>query len=307
MILQRLPGRDVVYAPDIDGARVVLGDELGLCDKDGKNVSMHGSMERVRYTTDCGIVVDAWKLVGESVEVHILPDRAKITGPTGPELARALNSFNSPRFDFPPYVFAGKFRSENGKKIIYDKAGRSMTMSDEIIKDMPAIFALMSNLGADGGAFFHPVIARYMWGIWHTKGRPSRLQPVGYVELRDYMRVMKDDRSRMFGRLNSSSSIALLPGKNPMVKVARVDPGTNQAVLEMCDMTVIDREKDKNFKPYVIISNRPLELRKELQFRWTRVDFKGHAVFLMPVMALSDAFSPMHNMIDLLSPKQVIF
>lgn len=307
MILQRLPGRDVVYAEDIDSARVILGEELGLCDIKGNPTATHGSMERIRYMTDCKVEVDAWKLTGESVEVCILPDRAPIAGSFGPDLARALNSFNSPRFDFAPYVFAGRFTSEKDRRIAYDKAGRGMSMSAEIIKDMPAIFAMMSNLGADGGAFFHPVIARYMWGIWHTKGRPARMQPVGYVRLHDYLKVMKDDRTRMFGNINSSASLSLLPGKNPGVRVKAVDPKTNQALLEFYDMTVIDREKDKSFKPYVIISNRPLELRKELQFKWTRVDFKGHAVFLMPVMALSDAFSPMHNMIDLLSPKQVIF
>ena len=307
MILQQLPGRTVVYMENIDAGRIVVGEQLGMCDATGQ-AEQHASITKTRYTTDCGVTVDAWRLTGETVDIYVLPDRAPVRANDGLGLANALNSFNSPRYDFAPYVMAGKFSAAPERTILYDKARRAMSFADNLTKDLPGIYAFMSNIGADNGALFHPVIARYMWGIWHLGKRPARLKPVGYVDLRDYLKVLRDDRANMFSRpTHSSASLSLTPGKHPFVRVKGVDPSTNQALVEIGDMTVIDREKDRTFRPYVIIANRPFELRPGLQFRWSRVDFKGHAVFIMPVMALSDAFSPLTNLIDLLSPKQVIF
>jgi len=303
MILQQSPGKQVVYMADIDAGHVVLGESMGLCDIHGRP-ALHAFIDKMKYTTNCGVSVDAWRMKGETVDVFVLPDRVKITGKDGPSLAKALNSFDSPRYDFDKYVFTGKFTSVPGRNTVDDHMGRKMTTTVEAVKDIPGIFNLMAHLGDDGGALFHPVIAMYMSHIWHIGKRPSRFQPVGYVDLHEYLQVMRDDRRNMFSRDFSGSLINVQLGRNPFVKVTGVDPKTGQALLEIGDAMVIDREKDRNFKPYVLIANRPFELRQELKFRWTKVDFKGHSVFLMPVMSLQSTFGSMLNMINLLSVNQ---
>ena len=303
MILQQSHGKQVVYMPDIDAGHIVLGESMGLCDIHGKP-AMHAFIDKMKYTTNCGVVVDAWRMKGETVDIYVLPDKVSIVGKDGPSLAKALNSFDSPRYDFDKYVFTGKFSSEAGRNTVADRMGRKMTTTIESVKDFPGIFALMGHLGDDDGALFHPVIAMYMSHVWHLGKRPAKFQPVGYVDLHEYLQVMKDDRRNMFSRGFSASLINVQLGKNPFVKVTGVDPNTGQALLQIGDAIVIDREKDKAFKPYVLIANRPFELRQELKFRWTKVDFKGHSVFLMPVMSLQSTFGSMLNMINLLSTKQ---
>ena len=305
MILQETHGKQIVYVPDIEPGHIALGEMIGVCDVNGK-VAMHGSMEKLRYTTDCGMTVDAWRLTGQTITALVLPDRVRIQGSSGRDIANAFNSFESPRFDFPPYTFVGKFSALDGRKCLYDKVGREISTCMETVKDIRGIFELMSHLGADGGALFHPVIARYMWGIWHSKNRPSRLQPVGYVDLRLYLKVMRDDRKYMFSTQHANNLLAMELGKNPTVRVTGVDSATGQALLAIDDATVIDTAKDKSFNPYVIIANRPFEIRQEMPFQWTRVDFQGHPVFLMPVMALKSAFGSMRNMLDLLSTTQTV-
>ena len=303
MILQPRGKSQVVYVPDIDAGHIVLGESMGLCDIHG-NAAPHASISKVKYTTDCDVTLDAWKMVGETVEVYVLPSRIKIRGASAASMAEALNSFNSPRYDFGKYVFTGKFTGESTRYTLKDKAGRKITTSADLMKDIPGIYNLMANLGADKGKLFEPVIARYMWTIWHFPGRPSELQPVGYLDLHDYLCVIRDDRRNMFSRLNGHALINVQLGKEPYVTVTGVDPKTNQALLQLEDAVVIDREKDKAFKPYVLVSNRPFELHQELKFRWTRVDFEGHPVFLIPVMSMHGTWLRMDNAIDLLSPRQ---
>ena len=303
MILQNRGKTQVVYLPDIDAGHIVLGESMGLCDIQG-NSAPHAVINKTKYTTDCGVTLDAWKMVGETVEVYVLPSRVKIKSDGAADLATALNSFNSPRYDFGKYVFTGKFSGEESRQTLSDKAGRKITTASDLMKDIPGIFNLMANLGADKGKLFEPVIARYMWTIWHTKGRPSKFQPVGYLDLHEYLCVIRDDRRNMFSRQNGHALINVQLGKKPFVSVTGVDPKTNQAILQFEDAVVIDREKDRTFKPYVLVSNRPFELHQELKFRWTRVDFDGHAVFLIPVMSMQGTWTSMANMIDLLSARQ---
>ena len=303
MILQNRGQTQVVYLPDIDAGHIVLGESMGLCDLQGKP-ALHASIDKVRYTTDCGVALDAWKMVGETVEVYVLPSRIKIKGDSAADIATAFNSFNSPRYDFGKYVFTGKFTGDETRHTLSDKAGRKITTSSDLMKDIPGIYNLMANLGADKGKLFEPVIARYMWAIWHMKGRPSKFQPVGYLDLHEYLCVIRDDRRNMFSRQNGHALINVQLGKNPYVSVTGVDSNTNQALLQIEDAVVIDREKDRTFKPYVLVSNRPFEIHQELKFRWTRVDFNGHVVFLIPVMSMQGTWTRMSNMMDLLSARQ---
>jgi len=303
MILQNRGKTQVVYLPDIDAGHIVLGESMGLCDIHG-NPAPHAYINKMRYTTDCGVTLDAWKMVGETVELYVLPSRIKIRGDSAEDMAEALNSFNSPRYDFERYVFTGKFTGEPTRHTLKDKAGRKITTSPDLMKDIPGIFNLMSNLGADRGKLFEPVIARYMWAIWHMKGRPSKYQPVGYLDLHEYLCVIRDDRRNMFSRKAGHALITVQLGKNPYVAVTGVDATTGQALVQLEDAVVIDREKDRTFRPYVLVSNRPFEIHQDLKFRWTRVEFEGHAVFLMPVMSIRGTWTSMANMIDLLSPRQ---
>lgn len=302
MILQERGTTQVVYMPDIDAGHIVLGESMGLCDIQGRP-ALHATIEKVKYTTDCGVALDAWKMTGETVEVYALPSRIRIKGGSAKDLVDAMNSFNSPRYDFGTYVFAGKFK-ETSKNTLADKAGRKITTAADQMKDIPGIFNLMANLGKDGGKLFEPVIARYMWTIYHLQGRQPRFRPVGYLDLKDYLCVIRDDRRNMFSRMNSTSLIDVQLGKNPYVTVTGIDDRTGQALLAFEDAAVIDREKDKSFHPFVLIADRPFELRQEMQFRWSRVEFEKHSVFLMPVMSLQGTWRNMGNMIDLLSPRQ---
>lgn len=304
MILQKKGESRIVYMPDIDAGHIVLGEQMGICDIHGRP-ALHATVKKIRYTTDCGVTVDAWNLVGQTVNLTVVPDRAKIESPGSLDFAKALNSFNSPKYTFGRYVFTGKFRGEEGRFTLADKMGRKMTTSKYYMKDLSGIFALMANLGHDKGALFHPVIARYMWFIWHMKGRPSKYQPVGYLDLHRYLQVIRDDRRHMFSRNSGDALIDVQMGDHPSVVVTGIDPQTQQAIVELQDVSVIDRAKDEAFKPYVLIANRPFELRQEVNFTWTRVDFNGHPVFLMPVMSRHGTWTNMLNMFDLLSTTQI--
>lgn len=303
MILQNRGNTQVVYMPDIDAGHIVLGESMGLCDIQG-NPAPHAVIRKVKYATDCGITLDAWKMLGETVEVYVLPSRVKIGGKSAADMAKAFNSFNSPRLDFGKYTFTGKFSGDETRYTFKDKAGRKISTSTDLIKDIPGIFNLMANLGADRGKLFEPVIARYMWTLWHLQKRPARLQPVGYLDLHDYLCVIRDDRRMMFSRQFGHALITVQLGKDPYVEVTGVDPKTGQALLQLGDAMIIDREKDRSFKPYVLVSNRPIELHQDLKFQWVRIEFEGHAVFLIPVMSMQSTWSRMANMIDLLSPRQ---
>lgn len=304
MILQQRGETRVVYMPDIDAGHIVLGESMGICDIQGKP-ALHAMVKKMRYTTDCGVAVDAWNLVGQTVNFMVVPDRVKIEGAKSSDFAKALNSFNSPKYTFGRYVFTGKFNGADDRYTVSDKMGRKMTTSADLLKDLPGIFALMANLDHDGGAIFHPVIARYLWFIWHMKGRPSKFQPVGYFDLHRYLQVLKDDRRHMFSRQSGDALIDIQFGKEPYVVVTGIDPMTNQAIIELKDVTVIDRSKDDSFKPYVLVANRPFELRQEVKFEWKRVVVDKHPIFLMPVMCLHGTWRNMLNMFDLLSTTQI--
>lgn len=303
MILQHRGNTQVVYMPDIDAGHIVLGESMGLCDIHG-HPEFHAHIAKVKYTTDCGVVVDAWKMVGETVEVYVLPDRVKIPTGNGLDFAKALNSFNSPLYRFGKYVFAGKFTGEPGRYTFQDKAGRKITTCSELTKDFPGIYTLMAHLDENNGALFEPVIARYMSLIWHLGKRPARFQPVGYLDLHDYLCVVRDERRHMFSRQSGDALINVELGKNPTVSVTSIEPTTGQAVLSLNDVIVIDREKDKQFRPYVLVANRPFELRQDVKFHWSKVEFQNHSVFLIPVMSLRGTWTNMKSMIDLLSPRQ---
>lgn len=310
MILQNLGDIQVVYLPDIDAGHIAIGENMGLCDIHGAPAH-HSTVEKVKYTTDCGQQVDAWHLVGQTVNMYVLPSRVKITGSHADALSAALNSFNKPRYVFGRYVFTGKFNPmKHGPNsyTVFDKMNRKITTYKEAIKDFPGIFNLLGHLGDNNGALLQPVIARYMWGVWHIMFRrktPVKYHPVGYLDLHEYLCVMRDERKDMFTRQHSKALINIQFDNNPYVEVTGIDPSTGQAKLEIGNAVVIDRERDKSFRPVVLISTKPLEIRDDLKFQWTKVTFEGHSVFLMPVMVCPQTFTNGLRMVDLLSPTQL--
>lgn len=303
MILQERGDSKVVYMDDIDAGHIVLGESMGMCDIHGKP-ALHAQIRKVKYTTDCGVTLDAWEMAGETVTMYVLPAKVPIDGNKGADMARALNSFNSPMYKFDNYVFTGKFNAREGQYTVEDKMKRRMSLSSEQLKDFPGIFDLMANIGKDNGRLFAPVIARYMWTIYHFRGKPSKFQPVGYLDLKQYLQVIRDDRRNMFSTMYGTAQVNIQLGKKPAVRVTDIDKKTGQAILQIEDAVVIDMEKDRTFKPFVLVANRPFEIREEMQFRWARVEYEGHAVFLMPVMSVAGTWRNMLNMIDLLSPRQ---
>ena len=298
----------VVYMPDIDAGHIALGNSMGLCDLHG-NPAVHAVVERTEYTTDCGVKVHGWHMQGQTVDIYVLPSRVTLKDIKAETLRDALNSFNKPRYDFGRYSFTGKFSTGDRSPTytIKDKMGRGISTHSDMIKDFPGIFELMGHLGDNNGALFQPVIARYMWGIWHImRGRkePPKYQPIGYVDLRDYLTVLRDDRRHMFSKVYSKSLINIQLNRKSYVEVTGIDASTGQAMLNIGDSIVIDREKDTQFRPYVLITNRPLDIHDDLKFRWSKVEFQGHSVFLMPVMSRPSTFEYQIRTIDLLATTQ---
>jgi len=310
MILQNLGRTQVVYVPNIDTGHIAIGNSMGLCDIHG-TPAKHATVEKVKYTTNCGVPVDAWHMTGQTVDMYVLNSRVNLKGTTGNILCEAMNSFNSPRYDFGKYTFTGKFtvvHPEITSYTIKDRAGRRLGTHREAIKDFPGIFNLMGHLGDNNGALFHPVIARYMWGVWHIMyGRktPPKFHPVGYLDLHEYLCIMRDDRKELFTRHGGAALINIQFAAKPYIEVTGIDEKTGQALMSIGNAAVIDREKDKAFKPYVLVSTRPLEIKDDLKFQWTKVLFEGHSVFLMPVMVCPQSFVNGMRMVDLLSPKQL--
>lgn len=305
MILQDTGSAQYIYLPDIDAGRIAIGHDMGLCDIHGAPAE-HALIKKITFTTDCGAKVSAWQMTGQTVNVFVLPSRVYLKSDLAEDVSNALNSFNSPRYDFGRYSFTGKFTTKHKGKsyTVTDKMGRGITTHGDAVKDFPGIFELMGHLGDNNGALFQPVIARYMWGIWHLKGAQPKYHPIGYLDLREYLAVMQDGRKDMFSRMNGKALVNVQLGKKPYVEVKAVDPKTKQAILEFGDAVVIDREKDKTFKPYVLVSNKPIEIHSDLKFRWSKVEFQGHSVFLIPVMSMSSTWEQNVRAIDLLSTSQ---
>ena len=311
MILQTSGNRQVVYVPDIDRAYAGIGEQLGLCDRNG-NPAHHGGVRKETYVTDCGAPVQSWHLVGQTVDLHVLPSRVNLKGDSAEELCKALNSFDRPRYDFGKYVFTGKFSmnlyKDHASHTISDKMGRKMSLYREAIKDFPGIFNLMGHLGDNNGALFHPVIARYMWGVWHVtfrKKEPLKYHPIGYLDLHEYLCIMRDERKDMFTHQHSKALINVQFSDRPYVEVTGIDRETGQAMLSIGNSVVIDMEKERSFKPYVLVSTKPVDIRDDLKFHWSKVDFDGHSVFLIPVMVCPQSFVNGLRMVDLLAPKQI--
>lgn len=311
MILQNLGKTQVVYMPDIDAGHIALGDNMGLCDIYGKPAP-HATITKGKHITDCGMQVDAWHMVGQTVDIYVVPSRINLKDTMGKTLCDALNSFDRPRYDFDRYTFTGKFSVDARPGVntytVADKAGRKLGTYREAIKDFPGIFNLMGHLGDNNGALFQPVIARYMWGLWHLmhgRKEPPKFHPVGYLDLHEYLCVMRDNRKDMFSRQAGAALINIQFSGKPYLEVTGIDETTGQALLAFGNAVVIDREKDKAFKPFVLVSSRPLEIKDDLKFHWTKVQFEGHSVFLMPVMVRPQSFVNGMRMVDLLSPKQL--
>lgn len=305
MILQDTGTAQYVYMPDIDAGRISLGHAMGLCDAQGVPAE-HAYIRKKEIITDCGGTVTGWHMTGQTVNVFVIPSRVYLKSGLAVDMAGALNSFIRPRYDFGRYSFTGKFRPvTNGKTYtVIDKMGRGITTHADAIKDFPGIFELMGHLGDNNGALFQPVIARYMWGIWHLKGRVPKYQPIGYLDLMEYLSVMRDSRREMFSRIRSNALLVVQLGEKPYVEVKSVDPKTGQAILEFGDVTVFDREMDNNFRPYVLVSNKPIEIHSDLKFQWSKVECQGHSVFLIPVMSKPSTWTQNVRAIDLLSPSQ---
>lgn len=310
MIVQNLGKTQVVYMPDIDRSHIVLGESMGLCDIHG-TPAQHATVNKVKYITDCGEKVDAWHLAGQTVDMYVLPNRVNLANPSAETLCAALNSFNQPKYEFGRYVFTGKFAlpTKNTKTYtITDKMNRKISTYREAIKDFPGIFNLLGHLGDNNGSLFKPVIARYMWGLWHImhgRKEPPKFQPVGYLDLHEYLCIMRDDRKDMFSRQYSKALINVQFDAKPYVEVTGIDKQTGQANLTIGNSVVIDREKDNAFRPFVLVTHKPLEIKDDLKFRWSKVEFEGHSVFLMPVMVCPASFVNGMRMVDLLAPSQL--
>lgn len=304
MIIQEREGTKVFYLPDIDSGHTAVGIELGLCDASGTPAA-HARVSRGKYTTDCGVDVDCWRMGGNSVEVVIVPSVARLASPTRDELVKALNSFNSPRFTFERYVHLGPFHSADGRDVILDRSRANRILTNpETMRNMSGIYDLMCNLSVNNGGLFIPLIARFVYAVRHMP-RKSEIQPVGYFDLEEYLRAMKDDRRNMFVKRHSTANVNIQMGKRPSVEVTGIDKSNGQAILELHDCAVIDMNKERAFKPHVILSMKPFELHPSMKFTWQRVTFEDRSVFMVPLICMPDAWKSLAGGIDLLSPNQL--
>lgn len=304
MIIQERDGVKVFYLPDIDAGHAAVGHELGLCDATGTPAA-HARVYRGTYKTDCGVEVDCWRMGGNSVDVAVIPSVVRLGSPTRQELVKAMNSFNQPRFSFDRYNFIGPFHTDEAKEVVSDRTRRNRFLTNpETMKNMSGIYDIMCNLSVNNGGLFLPLIARFVYAVRHMP-RKSEIQPVGYFDLEDYLRTMQDDRRHLFTKRYSTANVNVQMGRRPSVEVVRVDPATGQAVIELRDCAVIDMNKERAFKPHVILSMKPFELHPSVKFTWQRVTFEDRSVFMVPLICLPDAWKTLEGGIDLMAPTQL--
>lgn len=296
MILQHVGAAQLVYVSDYTRDYKDVAKMFGMLDENG-NPHAYVTIKQEPYMNKIGVSVPSYHLEGKTVNVYVVNDTYKADSSTAEGIAKAMNYFPpDSRYSTCGYDFVSKFRAI--PNVIYDSSNRSISLNADNHKDLRGIYDLMMNLGVNNGKLFEPIIARY---VYTSREMPRSMPLVGYCNLSEYLRIVRDSRSELFykGRTKSLVLMTLKPDITPSVKIIGVK--NNCAVLDVVGIKeVFDCRKVNSLEPLVIFTKSPLTIRT-MKFPWTKVVFDKTNVFMTPIIAKEDAWETLQGGIDLLS------
>ena len=281
-----------------------VGSKLGICGMDGIPAAGNFIMEAT-YMNSNGVAMPAMKLDGKSLTVYVVD--GIVGGVTdAPSLAKAMNHFHVPAFDFGSYKFAGKFNVASGPRhnIVYDKLNRGISFSENNIKDLRGIYELMAKLDFDNGKFMEPLVNRYVYTLHQMPSKKNRGIPViGYFDLQEYLTIMRDDRAALFHPEARTNALVLVetgstPGRVMLKDIA--ENGTAMLTLDGFN-ALIDVKKANDFRPLVIMTKVPFTLPESSKFPWHKIKFGKDTVFCTPMMSKMDMWERVQGGVNLLS------
>lgn len=296
MLLQNIGEKQLVYVKDYTKDYLAVAKEFGMLKSDGTFES-YIQQNRDPFHNGNGVVMPSVHLVGKTVNIHVVNDTIQAKGMLQEDLVAALNYFPpDTHIEFAGHTFVSKFHPGNSSKVFTDDAKRVISISSNR-KDLKGIYELMAHLDANNGKLFEPVIARF---VYTSREMPKTMPLVGYFELEEYLRVLRDDRRHMFDMVRTNAIVNLEFGEvNPSFTVTSIK--NNYAVLTSKNIVgAYDMKKIKEMKPLVIVARRPLKIRT-MTFPWSKVKFDGTTVFMMPIISMRDAWESLQGGIDLLS------
>lgn len=300
MIVQMMPNATLVYVHDHERDLGQVLQHFGMLNEDGK-VKDYVRMARQSFTNDNGVVMPAIRVAGKTVEFWVVDDSVEFELGTMEDLVKALNHFPMARYTFGRHSFVGKFSAMPNAYTMYDRNRLGITINDMAMKDLNAIYDLMCHLDLNNGKLFEPVIARFVYAA-RQMGR-RRNMCVGYFDLGEYLRIMRDDAAVMFSRLGrTGSELYFNMGGNKHMKVQIVSSVDGVANVDISGMKqVLETRKVNGFKPFVVMGFKPLAVG-EMKFPWAKVKFDRSDVFMTPMMSGPEAWESLKCGIDLLSP-----
>ena len=294
----------LVYVDDYRVDWKEVGSKLGICGADGAPVAGNYIME-ANYMNSNNVAMPAIKMDGKSLTVYVVD--GIVGGVTdAPSLAKAMNHFHVPAFDFGQYKFAGKFTlgATAKQNIVYDKMNRGISFSEPNIKDLRGIYELMTKLDFDNGKFMEPLVNRYVYTLHQMPSRKNRGIPViGYFDLQEYLTIMRDNRVALFHPEARTSALVLIEKGSTPGRVMLKDIAENGTAMLTIDgfNAIIDVKKANDFRPLVILSKTPFMLPESSHFPWHKIKFGKDTIFCTPMMSKMDMWEHVQGGVDLLS------
>lgn len=300
MFIQKAGSRHIVYVPNHVTDYMLVADEFGMIE-DG-HIASYVEMSNEAYVNPFGISIPAVRLNGRTVDLYVVDDTVAAKSTRAQDVQVALNTFlPDSKINISGYDFVSKFSwYESYSHSITDSAKRVFSLRTYGRKDLRGIYNMMVSLGDNNGKLYEPVIARFVYTSYQM---PRHRQLVGYFDLGEYMAIIKDSRyEELFMTLGRSNALAFVELKETPPSVKIVGVINNCAQLRFTNIEgTYDAKKLKEFKPYVVLTRRPLTI-KNMKFPWTRVKFDKVEVFMTPIMSLSDAWESLEGGINLLAP-----
>lgn len=298
MILQHVGNKQLVYVKDYKADYMDVAKEFGMLDNAGHPLP-HVVIESDTYKNDNGIAMPAYRLNGRTVDLYVVNDSivAKSTGVR--DIAEALNYFPSgSRLPECGFTFVSPFRYES-IYLMMDSNKQAISFNAEAHKDIRGIFDIMTHLDLNNGKLFEPVIARYYELNTHM---PKNLPLVGYINLEEYLKVLRDDRRNLFlhNKNGKYSVLVKSNGHPPRFSVTMIQQ--NCAVLSVQGWPeVLNSNKVNSFDPFIVFCRRPFELG-DAKLPWSKVYFANSTIFMHPVMSKNDVWASLKGGKDLLTP-----
>lgn len=298
MILQTIGDRHLIYTGNPDADYLEIGKSFGMTDPATNQLNSYVEKSTIPYVNSNGVSMQNVTLKGKTVTLTLVKDTQVVNSRQSVDIANALNYFPNASLKLLNYSYMGKF-SHTGSGTVTDKLKNGFTVSDMLVKDLGAIYDLMTHLDLNNGKLFEPLIARYVYATRQISRR--RLKIVGYFDLEEYLRIMKDDRKLMFNRVTDSKSrVYIKLGDHPLkISVQSVVNGYANLVLDG-QKEILDLQKANSFRPFVIMTLSPLQI-SSMKFPWSKVMFENTPVFMTPLMTSPNAWGTLQGGVDLLA------